>query len=66
VAEAPAPYEDGDTLVVPVVEEVLVVEKRLRVREEIRIRRRVATRRETFETDRRKEEVAVERSRKKP
>ncbi|CAA9555937.1 MAG: hypothetical protein AVDCRST_MAG49-2922 [uncultured Thermomicrobiales bacterium] len=35
----PSPRQEGDTLVVPVVEEVLVTEKRLFVREEIRITR---------------------------
>lgn len=34
---APASRYEGDTLIVPVVEEVLVVEKRWRIREEIRI-----------------------------
>jgi uncharacterized protein (TIGR02271 family) len=37
--DAPAPRQDGDTLVVPVVEEVVVVERRLRIKEEIRITR---------------------------
>ena len=37
VAEAPEPYRDGDTLVIPVVEERLVVEKRLFVVEELRV-----------------------------
>lgn len=36
----PEPWEDGDVLVIPVVEEVLVVEKRLVLREELRVRRR--------------------------
>ena len=35
----PEPWEDGDVLVIPVVEEVLVVEKRLMLREELRVRR---------------------------
>ena len=35
---APAPHEEGDTLVVPVVEEVAVVVKRLVLREEVRLR----------------------------
>ena len=39
VAAAPAPYEDGDTLIVSVVEERLVVEKRLFVIEELVVRR---------------------------
>jgi uncharacterized protein (TIGR02271 family) len=40
VTEAPAVRVEGDTTIVPVVEEVLVVEKRLRLREEVRITRR--------------------------
>lgn len=36
----PAPRHEGETLIVPVVEEVLVTEKRLVLREEIRITRR--------------------------
>jgi stress response protein YsnF len=37
--EPPAPRYEGDTLVVPVLEEVLVVERRLRVKEELHITR---------------------------
>lgn len=37
VAEAPTPYQDGDTLVISIVEERLVVEKRLFVVEEVRV-----------------------------
>ena len=40
VETPPVPRYEGDTLVLPVVEEVLVVEKRLRLREEVRITRR--------------------------
>lgn len=40
LAEEPSPHYEGETLVLPVVEEVLVVEKRLRLREEVRITRR--------------------------
>ena len=36
-AEAPPPYQDGDTLVISIVEERLVVEKRLFVVEEVRV-----------------------------
>ena len=35
---APVPHEEGDTLVIPVVEESAVVVKRLVVREEVRLR----------------------------
>ena len=37
LAEAPATRQEGDTLIVPVLEEILVVEKRLRIKEEIHI-----------------------------
>ena len=35
---APVPHEEGDTLIIPVVEETAVVVKRLVVREEVRLR----------------------------
>ena len=35
---APVPHEEGDTLVIPVIEETAVVVKRLVVREEVRLR----------------------------
>ena len=38
VTEAPAARQDGEVLIVPVVDEVVFVEKRLLLREEIRIR----------------------------
>jgi stress response protein YsnF len=45
VAEAVPPREEGDTLIVPIFEEVLVTEKRLLLREEVHIvRRRVEVR----------------------
>ena len=40
VAQAPLPFEEGDVLVIPVIEERLIVEKRLVVVEEVRVRRR--------------------------
>jgi uncharacterized protein (TIGR02271 family) len=40
VEVAPQVRHEGDTLIVPVVEEVIVVEKRLVLREEIHLRRR--------------------------
>lgn len=39
VAEAPPSRYEGDVLVVPVLEEILVIEKRFRIKEEIRITR---------------------------
>ena len=44
VAEAPPVREEGDTLVIPVLEEVLVVERRLMLREEVRVRLRTEDR----------------------
>jgi len=59
--QAPATRYEGDTLVVPVLEEVLVVERRLRIKEELRITR---TRREVRHADTvmlRQEQVSVQR-----
>jgi stress response protein YsnF len=39
VAEAPPSRYEGDVLVVPVTEEILVIEKRFRIKEELRITR---------------------------
>ena len=39
VTEVPAVRQEGDTLIVPILEEVLVVEKRLLLKEEVRIQR---------------------------
>ena len=61
VDEAPPIRNEGETLVVPVVEEVLVVEKRLRLREEVRL---TWCREEEHEPQHlvvRREEVSVER-----
>lgn len=40
VAEPPPVRQEGDTLVIPVLEEVAVIERRLILREEVRVRRR--------------------------
>lgn len=37
LSEAPPTRQEGDTLIIPVLEEILVVEKRLRIKEEIHI-----------------------------
>ena len=47
VAVAPPVREEGDTIVIPIVEEIMVVEKRLVLREEVRITRTRTT--EAFE-----------------
>lgn len=60
VAEAPPSRYEGDVLIVPVLEEILVVEKRYRIREELHITRvrRQHEHRETVPL--RVEEVRVE------
>lgn len=59
--QAPSTRYEGDTLIVPILEEVLVVEKRIRIKEEIRI---VRSRRETHHTETvslKSEQVHIER-----
>jgi len=51
---------EGDTLVVPVLEEVLVIEKRLRLKEELRITRHESWHRETQKVMLRSEHVTVD------
>jgi len=46
VDAAPQSRQDGDTTIIPVVEEVITVQKRLLLREEVRITRRRTTIRE--------------------
>jgi uncharacterized protein (TIGR02271 family) len=64
-AEGPVePRHEGDTLIIPIVEEVVVVEKRLMIKEELHIsKHRTETQSETPVTLR-SEEVSVERRRK--
>lgn len=60
-ANPPQARYEGDTLIVPVLEEVLVIEKKLRIKEELRITRR---RHETHAPQKvtlRSEQVTVER-----
>jgi uncharacterized protein (TIGR02271 family) len=47
VETAPAARQEGDTWILPIMEEILVVEKRLILREELHVR--TATRQEAFE-----------------
>ena len=61
-----ADRQEGDTLVLPILEEVLVVEKRLMVREEVRITRKVRTVQERQEVTLRREEVEIARAEGKP
>ena len=54
---------EGDTLIIPVVEEVLVTEKRLMLREEVRIRRHWVTEPVTVEDTVRREVLEIEEGR---
>lgn len=60
VSERKSPWEEGDTLVIPVYEEQLVVVKRLYLREHLRIRRVATRERQVFEDTLRKERIVVE------
>ena len=53
---------EGDTLIIPVLEEVLVVEKRLMLREEVRITTRRSETRESRTVNLRREEAVVDRT----
>jgi uncharacterized protein (TIGR02271 family) len=57
----PSVREEGDTIVVPVVEEVLVVERRLILKEEVRIRRVRSTERHQERVTLRKQEAMISR-----
>lgn len=61
VETAPAPRQEGDTYIVPVIEEVLVVVKRLRVVEEIHLTRRQSEYHAPQTITLRSEEAHVER-----
>lgn len=54
------PRQEGDTLIIPVVEEVIVLQKRLRLVEEIRITKRSQTSVQPQSVTLRREEVVVE------
>ena len=57
----PQQHYEGETLVVPVLEEVLVLEKRVRLKEEVRITRRQRQVHQPQRVSLRTEEVSVER-----
>ena len=61
LSEAPASRYEGDTLIVPILEEVLVVEKRLRIKEEIHITRSKRPQRFSETVPLKSETVSVER-----
>jgi len=60
IETAPAIRYEGDVIVVPLVEEVIVTEKRLMLREEVRIRRRKFETRKPQEVTLRREQVEFE------
>lgn len=59
--EAPANRYEGDTLIVPVLEEVLVVERRVRIKEELHITRIRREEQHLEEVTLKAEQVRVER-----
>ena len=59
---APVPHEDGDTLIIPIVEEAAVVVKRLVVREEVRLRFVPTERPFEEEVEVRRQHATVERA----
>ena len=61
VDEAPAVRYEGETMIIPVVREVLVTEKKLLLVEEVHVTKRQITDQEHVEVMLRKEKVTVER-----
>jgi uncharacterized protein (TIGR02271 family) len=57
----PEVRREGETLVIPLVEEVVVIEKRLRLKEEVRVTRRAVETRTPQSVTVRSEDVEVER-----
>jgi uncharacterized protein (TIGR02271 family) len=60
-SEAPAIRQEGDTTIIPVLEEVLVVEKRLMLKEEVHVKRVARETRSPERVTVRKEQATVER-----
>jgi uncharacterized protein (TIGR02271 family) len=58
---APSPRQEGDTLVIPVVEEVIVTQRRLVLKEELRLRRVRTTEQHRETVVLRRQEAVVER-----
>lgn len=61
LSEAPASRYEGDTFIVPILEEILIVEKRLRIKEEIHITRSKRPQRFSETVAVKSETVSVER-----
>lgn len=62
VQDAPQTRQEGDTLIVPILEEVLVVEKRLMLKEELHIRKHSSERTEQKTVRLRSEQVKIEQT----
>ena len=62
VSQVPSVRLEGNTTIIPVVEEVVVVEKRLVVVEEIHVRRRSTSETRTIPVTLKSEQVRIERS----
>jgi len=65
VEEAPQTRQEGDTLIVPILEEVLVVKKRLVLKEELHIRKQSSERTEQKTVRLRSEQVEIEQTGRK-
>lgn len=65
-SEPPQPRTEGDTLIVPILEEVLVVQKQLRLKEEIRITRHQHEYRQPQKVTVRSERASIERFEEEP
>ncbi len=61
VDHAPTVRRDGDTHIIPILEEVVVVEKRLVLKEELRVTMQRVSRRQPQSVTLRREEAVVER-----
>ena len=66
VDTVPTPRQEGETLVIPVVEEVLVVEKRLMLKEEVRVSKRRFEAHEPQKVVLRSEEPQIEQLEPRP
>lgn len=61
VDQAPSIKQEGNTLIIPIIEEILVVEKRLILKEEVRVTTQLVGQRHPQATTVRREEAVIER-----
>src|SRR5262245_59246770 len=61
VDHAPSIKQEGNTLIIPIIEEILVVEKRLILKEEVRVTTQLVGQRHSQATTVRREEAVIER-----